>query len=103
MTPADWIAISVPVAVLLLGVILAGLGWALRRLIREVDSAHRERIDVLRTGQVELRQSMTAVSDTIYAGFEHATEERSEIAQRLARIEGHLGWPTLATRNGTGG
>jgi hypothetical protein len=94
LTATEWIAVSVPIAVLLLGVILAGLGWALRRLIREVDSAHRERIDGIRDSVTELRHMSSALSDTIYAGFELAAKERSDIAQRLARMEGHLGFVT---------
>lgn len=101
MTLTDWIAVSVPITVLLLGVILTALGWALRRLIREVDAAHIEQITGLKTSVAEIRQSISAVSDTIYAGFDRAAEDRSDIAQRLARIEGHLGWTTV--RNGTHG
>lgn len=104
MSHADWLALSAPFAVLFLGVILAGIGWMLRRVIREADAGHVERIrrierDVSGMG-LRYDEGFRSLDDLIRTGFERAAEDRSDIAQRLARIEGHLGWPN-ALRNGT--
>lgn len=108
MSVAEWSGVVIaPVVIALVG----SVGYALKRLILAADSAQRLRFDALEEKLEGMKGDITglanrhdgaliALNDLIRDGFATAAEDRSTIAQQVARIEGHLGWPSLRGVNG---
>lgn len=110
-------SLAVAVGTPFLVVSFGAVGFMLRRLIANSDAAAVARHDAMteRVERIERDQAglgkrqdeaMMALNDLVREGFELAATDRQNIArdlgQRVARIEGHLGWPQLS-RNGSEG